>query len=78
MKILVLTATLIAACLLADGAVLAQTTPDASKQPTQSLSHGDASKQAAQSLSHAAPTKQNAQSLSHADANGGTGLPKQQ
>jgi hypothetical protein len=33
----------------------AQTSSDATKQPTQSLSHSDATKQAAQSLSHSDP-----------------------
>ncbi len=67
----------VAASLLVAAPVLAQTTSDAGKQQTQSLSHPAATKQSAQSLAHAEATKQRTQSLSHADPAGG-GLPKQQ
>jgi hypothetical protein len=78
MKIIAITA--VAVIVLPASPGFAQSTPDSTKQPTQSLSHAniskqpaqslshfDASKQAAQSLSHPEVTKQAAQSLSHSD-----------
>lgn len=52
---------------LTTASAFAQTTPEANKQPTQSLSHSDVSKQPAQSLAHSDPGKQHAQSLAHSD-----------
>ena len=60
MKIIAVTA--VAAIVLAAAPGFAQSTPDSTKQPTQSLSHADISKQPAQSLSHSDASKQAAQS----------------
>lgn len=50
---------------------------DIAKQPAQSLSHGEVEKQKAQSMAHADISKQRAQSLSHGDLAAGDGLTKQ-
>ena len=65
------------ALLLPVAPLLAQTSTDAGKQQTQSLSHSDIAKQPAQSLSHGEVEKQKAQSLSHGDTAMGDGLIKQ-
>jgi hypothetical protein len=66
MKMIAITAA--AAITLASAPGFAQTTPDSTKQPAQSLSHPDVSKQQTQSLSHPDVSKQQTQSLSHSDA----------
>jgi hypothetical protein len=64
MRIVTLTAA-VAAALLVAAPGFAQTAPDSTKQPAQSLAHEAPTKQQTQSLAHEAPTKQQTQSFAH-------------
>jgi hypothetical protein len=58
-------AAVVAATMILAAPAFAQTTPDTTKQPAQSMYHNAPAKQPAQSMYHNAPSKQPAQAFYH-------------